>query len=164
MGGAFFAPGNVTPHAEYNMYARPFSRNLHIACSLMSLPAATLTPKRLKSCARPGCRSSLSLSMPHTSSRTAEPLSPAVVAVAMPRLTLTRNTFGADNDRRTWFRFAEESLRPWSDKSPIAKFVTDLTAKAYGRKGTQPFSVLMISFALVAEVTGECSPSLPTER
>jgi hypothetical protein len=51
---------------------------------------------------------------------------------------------------RTWLRFAEESLRPWSDKSPIAKFVTDLTAKAYGRKGTQPFSVLMISFALVA--------------
>jgi hypothetical protein len=73
-----------------------------------------------------------------------------VVTVALPRLTLTRHTFGADTDRRAWFRFAEESLRPWSDKSPIAKFVTDLTAKAYGRKGMRPFSVLMISFALVA--------------
>lgn len=57
---------------------------------------------------------------------------------------------------RTWFRFAEESLRPWSDKSPIAKFVTDLTAKAYGRKGTQLLSALT-SFTVVAH----CSNSAP---
>jgi hypothetical protein len=33
-------------------------------------------------------------------------------------------------------RFEEDNLKPWAEKSPIAKFVADLTAKAYGRKGT----------------------------
>ncbi|ELR19118.1 inosineuridine preferring nucleoside hydrolase [Acanthamoeba castellanii str. Neff] len=78
MGGAFFAPGNVTPHAEYNIYADPEAAKVVCEARLplvfVPLDATHLVP------------------------------------------------------------FAEESLRPWSDKSPIAKFVTDLTAKAYGRK------------------------------
>lgn len=80
MGGAFFAPGNVTPHAEYNIYADPEAAKVVCEARLplvfVPLDATHLVP------------------------------------------------------------FAEESLRPWSDKSPIAKFVTDLTAKAYGRKDT----------------------------
>ena len=47
-------------------------------------------------------------------------------------------------------RFAEESLLPWSDKSPIAKFVTDLTAKAYGRKGMLLLCAYFIAGGAVA--------------